>query len=90
MRAPFYVWQDGEKIHLDDLDMPLAVFDELVVMRWAQLTEDELQATMHRAAIAHRGNFGCDALLEDLGHETAWQAILRTLPPPEGTDAHAE
>ena len=72
MRGQFYVWTDGHFMHLDGAEdpmamMPLETFDELVAMRWAQLTPDERKGAMRRAVAHYAGNGGCDALCKAMG-----------------------
>lgn len=79
MRDKYYVWQDGENIHLPG-EMDLESFDELVVMRYAQLEKkSRVQETEQRAATKHDGNLSCDPLLEKLGKKTAWESIMEGL-----------
>lgn len=64
MRSPYYVWHDGQNIHLPDM-MSFKEFDALVVMRIAELVTKEkptLKRAIKNAVTDHRGNFGCDAL----------------------------
>lgn len=98
MRHPSYIWQDGVRIYLNsppgpvafsegEAIFPLELFDELVVMRWAQLTEEELEAAELRAIANHRGNFGCDRLLEDRGMASEMRKLLDAMGDLEADDA---
>jgi len=77
MLDPFYVWQDGENIHIDNVVMPLDIFDELCAMRLAQLGEAERERARHDAIQNWSGNFGCDALRKQEGLESAMDLALR-------------
>jgi hypothetical protein len=71
MRGTFYVWGDGENIHINDVVMPDDVFDQLVAMRWAQMTEEEKEAAKRAAVENYSGNFGCTKLCEEMGVPSA-------------------
>src|SRR5690242_6516040 len=47
--------------------LPPALFDELVAMRWAQMTAAEREAASQRAVANWHGNGGCAALAESRG-----------------------
>lgn len=74
MSEPFYVYSDGVRMHIDGegghLTMPVAVFDELVALRWFRLDDEERLEAMHRAVTNHGGNLGSDALRLALGLPT--------------------
>lgn len=80
MRGTWYVYRSADE-SADELnivgptihgEIPLEVFDELVVMRYAQLeAEGHLAAIEERATENNQGNFGCDALLAKQGRTTA-------------------
>ena len=58
---------DKEKV--GGVVMPMSTFDELVVMRYAELQDsEELEQTIQRAMKRWGGNGGCIALLKR-GHE---------------------
>jgi len=64
MRSPYYVWHNGEFIHLP-FRMSIKEFDALVVMRIAELVTKEkatLKKAIKNAIKKHSYNFGCDAL----------------------------
>jgi hypothetical protein len=42
--------------------MKMGSFDELVVMRYAELSDTQRDIIEKRAIANHSGNFGCDAL----------------------------
>jgi hypothetical protein len=73
MRHPYYAWTDGTRMMVSvaydptQLEMPLEIFDELVAMRWAQLTNEQRQEAIRRALCNHAGNGGCDALCKAAG-----------------------
>jgi hypothetical protein len=62
MRVPHYVYDDGQFMHIDMVRMECAVFDELVVMRFVEMTQSERSAACDRAIRKYSGNVGCDAL----------------------------
>src|SRR5512144_1970620 len=52
--------------------LPEDVLDELVVMRYAQLQEeDKVEPAVQRALRKHGGNVGCDALCRQYGKSTS-------------------
>jgi len=64
MRNPYYVWHDGQNIHLPE-NMSIKAFDILVAMRMAELVTKKklaLKRAIKDAITNHSGNFGCDAL----------------------------
>lgn len=88
MRDPFYVWQDGDNIHIHDpeerittgsegVTMPLIRFDELCAMRWAQLNDDDRELAEERAVKFYTGDFGCDALRKQRGLEPMLSVAFR-------------
>lgn len=92
MRGNYYVWHDGENVHIwsadgydgwndsvwavDDkgkrdgdrisasgVSLPEPVLDQLVMMRLAQMMEENLvEGAIDRAIGNYKGNFGCDSL----------------------------
>ena len=62
MRGKYYCWKDDKFIHLPADTMPMSVFDELVVMRYEQMTPALRKRTEKRAIKYYSGNFGCDSL----------------------------
>ena len=51
--------------HASGVALPVAVMDEFVVMRFAELLQaGEVDAAVDRALRNHDGNFGCAALVE--------------------------
>lgn len=75
MRGEFYVWSDGDNMHINDVVMPDEVFDQLVAMRWARMDEQE-RATAREAAVEnYSGNLGCVALCRELGRPSAIDMI---------------
>jgi len=70
MRGKNYVWQDGKFLHLPDDIIPMSVFDELVVMRYEQMTPVLRKRTEKRAIKYYSGNLGCDSLCKKHGNKT--------------------
>jgi len=69
MRVPHYVYVGGDAedearqvIYIDGTPMELSVFDELVVMRLAQLSPAAVTAAAERAVERYGGNIGCNDL----------------------------
>ena len=62
MRGKYYRWNDGNFLHLSNDVIPMSVFDELVVMRYEQMTPSQRKRTEKRAIKYYSGNFGCDSL----------------------------
>jgi hypothetical protein len=78
MRGKYYTWLDGNGIIYLPVEMPLEVFDELVAMRWTELSLQERKAAKERAVGKHSGNVGCEALCGELG-QPGFLEILGTL-----------
>lgn len=49
-------------ISIDGHNIPMKVFDELVAMRWAELTNPQQKRACERAVKKYSGNTGCIAL----------------------------
>lgn len=75
MRGRFYVWSDGESIHINDVVMPDELFDQLVAMRWAEMTAVEKQTARKAAVSNFGGNFGCEALCKAMGVRSAMDLL---------------
>lgn len=75
IRDPHYVWRGGEWIHIDDVAMNLQVFDALVMMRLAQMTEEEKE--MARKLAVEMGEFGADELRAEMGLPTQMGEVAR-------------
>jgi hypothetical protein len=75
MRGEFYVWGDGENTHINDVVMPDDVFDQLVAMRWAQMSDDEREVARKSAVENYGGNFGCDPLCKEMGVQGAYDEL---------------
>ena len=81
MRGENYVYRASSDTHDDviightiygDFDLSLELFDTLVVMRYAQLQkEKDVKMFEKQVAEQYQGYFGCDALCEKYGMETA-------------------
>lgn len=69
MRGEHYIWQDGTNIHLEK-EMPLTKFDELAVMRIAQLTPLQIKEAKERAIKNWSGNIGAEALIKQTNKES--------------------
>jgi hypothetical protein len=76
IRGKYYTWSDGEYMHLPE-EMPEDMFDELVVMRYAEIEEDGDIKDVENRAINNWGNFGCDSLRKKHGLETSLEKIKR-------------
>ena len=75
IRGKYYTYSDGVKIHLPD-EIPVDIFDELVVMRFAQLVEENKVIYAEKRAIKNNtGNIGCDALIKKHGGKTTLDMI---------------
>jgi hypothetical protein len=60
--------------------MPLDIFDELVVMRYAELqAEEKAQEIEQRAMKKYSGNIGCDDLNKRYGRPTALERLEKRL-----------
>lgn len=76
IRGEYYTWTSGdgddERIHFDfgyaqGRSMPRLIFDALVAMRWAQMSEEERTKAELLAVADYGGNIGCDALRQKHG-----------------------
>src|SRR5512139_1125842 len=64
--------------------LPEAVLDELVVMRYAQLEEENrVEPAVQRALRKHGGNVGCDALCRKYGQRTSVERLTSREPQKE-------
>jgi hypothetical protein len=69
MRGDYYIWSDGDSLHINDESLPQDIADDYVVMRFAQLVQRrELQAVIERSVERWMGNFGGAALYELQDH----------------------
>lgn len=81
IRGEYYTWagndDDGNLvIHFNGCEYPMDVFDELVVMRHAELVKKKkVKETELRAIKKYEGNFGCDELREKYGKKTVMGQI---------------
>lgn len=71
MRGEHYVYGDGDELHWyagnnGAVHIPKDVMDEFVVMRIAQMTNEEIGEASLRAYDKHYGNFGFDGLAKML------------------------
>lgn len=68
IRGEYYTWasdlSDGSEVIVLPEQMPMELFDELVVMRFAELGRQEREEAEARAIEHWTGNVGCEALLE--------------------------
>ncbi len=78
MRGKHYVYSSGENIHITGgANFPMDVFDELVVMRYAELVAEKSVKNVEKRAIQNnQGNFGCDALCKKYGSATVSDMII--------------
>lgn len=60
----------------NSIALPMKETDEFVVMRYAQLTQQERVEAEQRACSKYEGNFGCDPLLEKYGQKTSLELLL--------------
>ena len=75
IRGKYYCWSDGKFIHLPEEIIPMSVFDELVLMRYEQMTPSLRKRTEKRAIKYHIGNFGCDSLSKKHGKKTTLELM---------------
>jgi hypothetical protein len=78
LRGDYYVWRDGDTLHLrgpgdSKLELPIGVFDQLVVMRAAELTPGQRAIASLAAVEDSRGNVGAEALRAELGLPAAYE-----------------
>lgn len=78
LRGNFYTYSDDTHMHLPN-SMPLDVFDALVMMRFYELGKTEKKKAEKLAYEISGGNFGCDALAEKIGKETATEQIEKNI-----------
>jgi hypothetical protein len=57
----------GKETNMGGVVLPMEIFDELVVMRYAQLTTEEIAAAEKRAIDKYTGNAGCSELSKKHG-----------------------
>lgn len=79
MREPYYVFRDGEAVHLHDGEshviMAQAHFDAIVLMRAAQLLKDPAATeAAKKIVLENRVNRDADAALVEWGLPTASDA----------------
>ena len=81
IRGKHYIYEDiSGEFFFDGVFIPKSVIDEFVVMRYAELAkEGKIKKVEKRAMKKWQGNFGCDALLEKYGKETAIEMIENLL-----------
>ena len=90
MRGDWYIYRtefdDGEYMAIHgpkkNIAIPMAVFDQLVMLRWAEMTQDERLAAGCTALDQHDGNVGTLALkaaLEGKTSEEVWAEWHRGL-----------
>lgn len=85
-----HLWVAGEELSLKEsgwaesygvdrvagASLPEAVLDELVVMRYAELQEEnKVEQAVQRALRKHGGNVGCDALCRQYGKPTSVERL---------------
>ncbi len=86
----YYIYRGGGEtedhiyIHVKEtdktLEIPVSLFDELVVMRYPQLVEGlVLEKVQKRAWNKHGGSLGCDALAKIMGKPTVKDLIAQEL-----------
>jgi hypothetical protein len=73
----------AEQFKVDQImgaSLPEKVFDELVVMRYAQLQgQGVVESIANRAMRKYSGNVGCQALCKQYGRKTALDALEKRL-----------
>ena len=70
IRGRDYTWTDGKNLHLPSDILSMDLFDELVVMRYEQMTQSVRIRSEKRAIKKHIGNLGCDELCKKHGKKT--------------------
>ena len=77
IRGKNYCWRDDKYIYLPvdkQNKLSLKIFDELVVMRYYQLQDDnKLEETEQRSIKNNSFNFGCDSLRKKHGLNTTME-----------------
>ena len=86
MRGDYYIWVSGgdeeeDWIHFNmaNEEMPLVLFDQLVAMRWAEMTDAEREVAERAAVERFSGNIGCDKLCEKLGVLTMSEGLEKLM-----------
>lgn len=90
MRDDYYVWSDGENLHIHDrsrgdeahedhVTIPDKVFEELATMYYLRMTESEREKAAKRAYKNHGGNFGCEGVAKHLGKKTGYDMVREML-----------
>lgn len=83
MRGDFYVWSDGENLHIhspdrsNELVIPDETFEELAAMYFLRMTEEEREKAIERAYVNHGGNFGCEGVAKHLGKPSGYDMLER-------------
>lgn len=63
---------EHDYIMINELELPLNIFDQLVVMRYAEMLEDGIAENVERSTMTKQeGNFGSWALQRKLGLDPA-------------------
>lgn len=60
---------DGYEPSLSRVRLPMEMFDELAVMRYAQLSEEDRHVAQQRAIEKWGGNIGCMELKQQVGRD---------------------
>lgn len=75
MRGEYYVWSDGNNLHINELEVPNEVFEELAAMYFLRLSEEDQQKAIERAYENHGGNFGCEGVAKYLGKPSGYEML---------------
>jgi hypothetical protein len=80
--------EHGAESEASGLGLPWEVFDQIVVMRLAELIKSgSLDEVIDRAVEHHGGNFGCEALRHRAEDLKRIQGLLRIERPEEADEA---
>jgi hypothetical protein len=80
MRGRYYIYVGGNlEIHAngEHVSLPMKVFDELVIMRMAEMTEAHKISVIKRTIREYTGNFGCDKLRKKCGLVTCFELLKK-------------
>ena len=88
MRGEYYVYEGGDGINIyakgGSVTIPSAIFNALVMMRVAELTEKEKKIAIKLAVVEYSGNFGVDPLRHACGLETVFEAMKKAFKKYDG------
>jgi hypothetical protein len=91
MRGRFYIYEGDAGLYFSEEGMdrpiliPMEVFDELTAMRAAELQEEgRWEAVRQQTYEKWRGNYGCEALADQLGLPNASDLLEEHLKEKKG------